>query len=46
MTVIQAGLVDWSIELPVPADGTITAAATDAAGNREVTGHQVTVKRE
>ena len=46
MTVIQAGLVDWSIELPVPKDGTITASATDAAGNREVTGHRVTVNRD
>jgi hypothetical protein len=46
LTVIQAGLVDWSVELPVPKDGTITAAATDTAGNREATGHRVTVSRD
>lgn len=46
MTAIQAGLVDWSVELPAPKDGVITATATDDAGNREATGHRVTVNRE
>src|SRR5262245_42972923 len=46
MTAIQAGLVDWSVELPAPKDGAITAVATDDAGNREATGHRVTVNRD
>lgn len=32
-----SGVADWSIELPIPADGKITAFATDDAGNVERT---------
>jgi hypothetical protein len=41
---IQAGLVDWSARLPLPADGRVVAAAVDAAGNRETLAHVVVVK--
>jgi hypothetical protein len=37
----SAGVVDWSIKLPVPGDGQITAFAADNAGNAEKTPHQV-----
>jgi hypothetical protein len=35
----HSGVADWSIELPVPADGMLSAHATDDAGNVEKTGH-------
>ncbi|MDX1947593.1 MAG: G8 domain-containing protein [Pirellulaceae bacterium] len=35
------GVVDWSLELPLPADGKLTAFAADEAGNAEKTPHQV-----
>ncbi len=35
---IRAGVVDWRIELPFPADGILKAAATDEANNEEQTG--------
>ena len=44
LDVIQPGLVDWTIFLPLPGDGQVTAAATDEAGNREVMGHVVGVR--
>ena len=34
----RAGVVDWRIELPFPADGILKAAATDEANNEEQTG--------
>jgi hypothetical protein len=34
-----SGVVDWSIQLPVTANGQLTAVASDKAGNRELTGH-------
>ena len=37
----HSGVADWSIELPVPADGIVTAFATDDAGNVEHTKHVV-----
>jgi hypothetical protein len=44
LDVIQAGLVDWSIQLPLPKDGRVVAAAEDEAGNRETLAHVVFVK--
>jgi hypothetical protein len=44
LDVIQAGMVDWTVELPVPLDGRVAAAAVDAAGNRETLAHVVVVK--
>ena len=41
---IQAGLVDWTVQLPLPRDGRVVAAAVDEAGNREVLAHTVVVK--
>lgn len=41
---IQPGLVDWSVQLPLPRDGRVVAAAVDEAGNREVLTHTVVVK--
>jgi hypothetical protein len=35
---MRAGIVDWRIELPFPADGILKAAATDEANNEEQTG--------
>ena len=35
----NSGVVDWSIQLPVPRDGKLTAVSSDKAGNRELTGH-------
>ncbi|MCE9603283.1 MAG: G8 domain-containing protein [Planctomycetia bacterium] len=35
----RIGVADWSLELPLPADGKIMALATDRAGNIEQTGH-------
>jgi len=40
VTATSAGVVDWSIELPLPKDGKLVALATDAAGNREQTPHR------
>lgn len=39
----QAGVVGWTITLATPADGTLTAGATDAAGNVEQTPHRLQV---
>jgi hypothetical protein len=36
----SAGLAEWLITIAPPRDGSITAAATDAAGNVERTGHR------
>lgn len=44
LEVIQAGLVDWSVLLPLPRDGRVVAAALDEAGNRETLSHVVIVK--
>ncbi len=44
MTAIQAGLVDWEIELDAPKDGRVVAAAADEAGNREIMEHVVVLK--
>jgi hypothetical protein len=41
---IQPGMVDWTIHLPLPSDGRVTAAALDEAGNRETLAHVVVVK--
>jgi hypothetical protein len=41
----KSGVVDWTIELPAPADGRLVASAKDAAGNVEQTGHQLSVSR-
>jgi hypothetical protein len=35
----RIGVVDWSMEVPVPSDGKISARATDQAGNVEQTAH-------
>ncbi|MDA0284378.1 MAG: hypothetical protein O3B86_13590, partial [Planctomycetota bacterium] len=35
----HSGVVDWTVQLPVPANGQLTAVASDQAGNRELTGH-------
>jgi hypothetical protein len=35
----NSGVVDWSIQMPSPRDGKLTAVASDKAGNRELTGH-------
>ena len=34
-----AGVVDWSVELDVPADGNLSAKSADADGNVELTPH-------
>lgn len=36
-----AGVVDWEADIPIPVNRTITAHATDDAGNEEHTKHQV-----
>jgi len=41
----HSGVADWSIELPLPADGIVSAHATDDAGNVERTGHVMRVTR-
>jgi len=46
LTAIQSGMVDWSIELPIPSDGKISAAADDEAGNRESLSHMVSLGRD
>lgn len=46
LTAIQPGVIDWSIELPTPTEGTISAAATDEAGNRETLAHVVSLRRD
>jgi hypothetical protein len=40
-TAAAAGVVDWTIELPPPADGRIVAVAVDEAGNVEPAPHRV-----
>jgi hypothetical protein len=45
LTVIQDGVVDWSIELAQPKDGRITASGVDAAAIRETLAHVVMVDR-
>jgi hypothetical protein len=42
---MQAGVADWQIELPRPADGTLRAWAIDAAGNVETLVHTVAAPR-
>lgn len=42
---IQDGVQEWSVSIPVPANGTVTAAATDDAGNVEKRAHRVAVDR-
>jgi hypothetical protein len=37
----SAGVVDWEIAIATPADGKLIAFATDKAGNREQTAHQL-----
>jgi hypothetical protein len=41
----HAGVADWTVELPMPADGVVTAQASDAAGNVEKVAHRVNVTR-
>ena len=36
-----AGVVDWTIRIPRPADGKLTALAVDRAGNTEQTAHRI-----
>ncbi len=43
MTRSVAGVVDWEATLSVPANKTLTAHATDAAGNEEQTRHRVSL---
>jgi hypothetical protein len=38
-----AGVVDWRVELPIPADGVVTATAKDAAGNEEKIAHRTPI---
>lgn len=38
-----AGVVDWTVTLPEPIDGKLSAQAIDAAGNVEQTAHVVTL---
>ncbi len=38
------GVIVWKLQLSVPAGGLLTARATDRAGNRELTGHQVRLR--
>jgi hypothetical protein len=44
LDVIQPGLVDWTVQIPMPKDGRVVAAAVDQAGNREALAHVVVVK--
>lgn len=44
LDIIQAGMVDWTVRLPLPKDGRVAAAAVDEAGNRETLAHVVFVK--
>jgi hypothetical protein len=44
LEVIQPGLVDWTIHLPLPRDGRVVAAPVDEAGNRETLAHAVVVE--
>jgi hypothetical protein len=37
---VQAGLADWEALVDAPADGLLTARATDQAGNAEAPGHR------
>ena len=41
---VQTGLVDWEALVDAPAGGSLTARATDEAGNAEKPGHRLTVK--
>ncbi len=41
----HAGVVDWQIKLPVPADGRLTVNAVDDAGNGEKTSHVRTIAK-
>ena len=41
----HSGVADWSIELPLPANGQISAHATDDAGNVEKTGHVMQMEK-
>jgi hypothetical protein len=44
LDMIQPGLVDWAVHMPLPKDGRVVAAAVDEAGNRETLAHVVFVK--
>jgi hypothetical protein len=37
----RAGVVDWKVGIPRPADGAVNALATDAAGNAETLAHRI-----
>lgn len=39
----QSGVANWSIELPLPADGNVSASAADDSGNIEQTAHKLRV---
>lgn len=39
----QSGIVNWHAEINVPPSNKLTAIATDASGNKEQTGHVVTL---
>ncbi len=40
---VNAGVVDWRIDIAAPPDGRVTAGAVDDAGNRELTPHELVV---
>jgi hypothetical protein len=40
------GSADWEITLEAPRDGLLRASATDRAGNREVTGHELKLRKD
>ena len=44
LDIIQPGLVDWTVQLPLPRDGRVVAAAVDEAGNREALAHIVVLR--
>jgi hypothetical protein len=39
-----AGMADWEAEVPLPPAGKLSARAVDAAGNAEITAHEVAVE--
>lgn len=41
---VQPGMVNWTVQLPLPKDGRVVAGAVDEAGNRETLAHVVFVK--
>lgn len=44
LQLVQAGLADWEALVDAPADGLLTARATDQTGNTETPGHRLRVK--